>query len=99
MDDIKDCRGIPYPVYTAGRVCGCAAVLGAKPEKSVFLLKLFIKQDKSQVPLPGQFYMLRSMKSKLLLGRPISVFHAEEKLDGAEIQFLILKKGKGTSEL
>lgn len=99
MDDIKDCRGIPYPVYTAGRVCGCAAVLGAKPEKSVFLLKLFIKQDKSQVPLPGQFYMLRSIKSKLLLGRPISVFHAEEKLDGAEIQFLILKKGKGTSEL
>lgn len=46
-------------------------------------------------PRPGQFYMLRSRPSAVLLGRPISVYRS----DDAAITFLVLKKGKGTAEL
>jgi len=46
-------------------------------------------------PLPGQFFMLRSRPSGVLLGRPISVYRA----DAQTITFLILKKGRGTAEL
>ena len=53
----------------------------------------------SGMPLPGQFYMLRAERSSVLLGRPISVFHAEEKADAIDVQFLILVKGRGTKEL
>ncbi len=51
----------------------------------------------SDVPLPraGQFYMLRSKPSAVLLGRPISVYRS----DAATMTFLILQKGKGTAEL
>ena len=51
------------------------------------------------LPVPGQFYMLRSEKSQQLLARPISVFNAERNSHGVEITFLILLKGKGTKEL
>ena len=99
MNQITDCRGIPYPVYAEGRVCECSAVSGAKPDNSVFRLKLEFSGADARFPLPGQFYMLRSVKSKQLLGRPISVFHAEKTEHGVEAHFLILKKGKGTAEL
>ncbi len=53
----------------------------------------------SGMPLPGQFYMLRAERSGVLLGRPVSVFHVEERGDEIEVQFLILVKGRGTREL
>lgn len=46
-------------------------------------------------PIPGQFFMLRARPSGVLLGRPISVY----RYDKRTITFLILKRGKGTSEL
>jgi len=46
-------------------------------------------------PIPGQFFMLRARPSGVLLGRPISVYCYDDRT----ITFLILKKGKGTSEL
>jgi len=51
----------------------------------------------NDIPLPraGQFYMLRSRPSAVLLGRPISVYRS----DGVSLTFLVLKKGKGTAEL
>lgn len=51
----------------------------------------------SSVPAPvaGQFFMLRSRPSGVLLGRPISVYRC----DGESITFLILKKGRGSAEL
>ena len=51
------------------------------------------------MPLAGQFYMLRAETSGVLLGRPVSVFHAAEHADKIEVQFLILVKGRGTREL
>ncbi len=99
MNHITDCHGVPYPVYAVGAVTGCSAVGGAKPDNSVFLLKVAVSGADARFPLPGQFYMLRSMKSQQLLGRPISVFHAEKTAEGVETHFLILKKGKGTTEL
>lgn len=54
----------------------------------------------SQEPAPGQFYMLHSLRSNVLLGRPISVYHSEKSFFGeTEVTFLILVKGKGTEEL
>lgn len=89
----KDCRGVPYPVFAQGEVINCKAVKGAVPENSVFELNVSIKN--AEKPVPGQFYMLHAVRSDVLLGRPISVFHATENT----VTFLILVKGKGTQEL
>ena len=63
------------------------------------MLKVEVTEENAQLPLAGQFYMLRAMKTGILLGRPISIFHAEKTPHGIELQFLILVKGKGTQEL
>lgn len=97
MGKIYDCNNVAYPEFTKGKVISCKAVKGAKPENSVFSLILAVSGKKK--PLPGQFYMLHALKSDTLLGRPISVFHSEEKKDHVEITFLILEKGVGTKEL
>ena len=99
MKQITDCNGIPYPIFTTGTVASCESVSGAKPEGSVFCLKINTIGENARMPLPGQFFMLRSEKSQQLLARPISVFHAEKTSCGAQISFLILLKGKGTKEL
>jgi len=61
---------------------------------SVFALRV---SREPHVPSPksGQFFMLRSRPSGVLLGRPISVYRA----DDTSITFLVLKKGQGTAEL
>ena len=108
----KDCQGIPYPVFAEGLVSECTPVEGAVPSSSVYLLKVVLEPG-SQEPAAGQFYMVHAVRSDVLLGRPISVYHshiitAEESCDMAgsdkyagsvEISFLILLKGKGTREL
>ena len=99
MKQITDCNGIPYPVFTTGTVASCESVSDAKPDGSVFCLKINTISENARMPLPGQFFMLRSEKSQQLLARPISVFHAEKTSCGAQISFLILLKGKGTKEL
>ena len=99
MSQITDCKGIPYPVFTTGTVSSCENVKGAKPEGSVYCLKINTIGENAPFPLPGQFFMLRSEKSQQLLARPISVFHAEKTNFGVQISFLILLKGKGTAEL
>ena len=99
MKQITDCNGIPYPIFTTGTVASCESVSGAKPEGSVFCLKINTIGENARMPLPGQFFMLRSEKSQQLLARPISVFHAEKTSCGAQISFLIIFKGKGTKEL
>jgi dihydroorotate dehydrogenase subfamily 1 len=99
MEPITDCSGLPIPAYTAGKVTYSGMEEGAKPEGSVYLLKLDIKGSAAVMPAAGQFYMLRAMKTGVLLGRPVSIFHAEKKAQGVELQFLILVKGQGTAEL
>lgn len=95
----KDCQGIPYPVFAKGVVTESAFVVGAIPFGSVSLLKVHLEQG-SQEPAAGQFYMLHAIRSDVLLGRPISIYHSETKADGSvELSFLILLKGKGTKEL
>jgi len=98
MKTFKDCQGIPYPVYAQGQVSYCGALESAVPYKSVYLLKIIL-QDDAQLPAPGQFYMLHPLRSNVLLGRPISVYHAEKKDEVTEVYFLILVKGNGTREL
>ena len=94
-----DCQGIPYPVFAKGEVSECSFVVGAIPFGSVSLLKVCLEQG-AQEPAAGQFYMLHAVRSDVLLGRPISVYHSETRADGSvELSFLILLKGKGTREL
>ncbi len=97
MKKIYDCNNVAYPEFTKGRVISCKAEKGVRPDNSVFALVLAVSGDK--LPMPGQFYMLHATKSDVLLGRPISVFHSEQKKDHVEITFLILQKGEGTKEL
>ena len=104
MPEIKSCSGETIPVFTAGKVSEINEVKGAVPEGSVYRLSLEISSfssKKSSVPKAGQFYLLRSVKSGLLLGRPISVYHSvlDEESDSLSLEFLILRKGKGTEEL
>lgn len=69
---------------------------------NVFLLETELELErKTQVsPLPGQFYLVKSTRSNVQFGRPISVYHAERKSDiNLRVQFLILQKGEGTAEL
>lgn len=61
---------------------------------SVYLLTL-ARSENIPASLPGQFYMLRSQPSGVLLGRPISVFEETKEA----VSFLILNKGRGTAEL
>ena len=99
----KDCQGVPYPVYACGFVSSCNPLKEAVPENSVYSLKVVLKKDTDkevQEPASGQFYMLHAVRSDVLLGRPISVYHSERLSDGSvEITFLILVKGSGTKEL
>ena len=107
MSETKDCQGNTIPVYAKGEVSNLSIVKGAIPEGSVFSLKVKLTTREKSFPKPGQFYMIRATKGKTLLGRPISVFHSEiskpnkenPKLSDGQIEFLILKKGKGTEEL
>jgi dihydroorotate dehydrogenase subfamily 1 len=99
MEQIKDCGGMPVPAYMTGKVTLCGTVEGAQPEGSIYMLKLALKGKTAVMPIPGQFYMLRAMKTSVLLGRPVSIFHAETTPHGISLQFLILLKGKGTAEL
>ena len=99
----KDCQGIPYPVFAKGVVADCEPVNGAIPTGSVYALKVLLEPE-SQEPAAGQFYMLHAVRSDVLLGRPISVYHSEIVKEGknagcVELTFLILLKGKGTREL
>ena len=94
-----DCQGLPYPVFAKGEVSESSVVSGAIPFGSVHLLKVNLEAG-SQEPAAGQFYMLHALRSDVLLGRPISVFHSEKKENGSvELSFLILLKGRGTREL
>ena len=112
---LKDCQGIPYPVFAEGFVTYCKPVVGAVPLGSVYELRIMLsgygddtltdslsasETVEVQEPAPGQFYMLHAKRSNVLLGRPISVFHSEKSFFGeTELSFLILVKGKGTEEL
>ena len=118
----KDCHGEPLPVYAQGVVSECLPVVGAIPFGRVYSLKVLVSSGakftaKGAVcggePAAGQFYMLHALRSNVLLGRPISVYHScrlsaedsrtlygTDKYAGAiELTFLILLKGKGTREL
>lgn len=96
---IKDCEGVPFPVFAEGKVSYCEEVKTAKPEKTVYELRVLLEKNSNE-PVSGQFYMLHAIPSNTLLARPISVYNYERKKDGSlEVSFLILLKGKGTKEL
>lgn len=103
MSELKNCSGEVLPVFAKGKVSGCSVVQSAVPFGSVWYLKVSIEgKNGANVaqPLPGQFYMLRSVRSGLLLGRPISVYNSKRISDtNINVEFLILLKGKGTKEL
>ena len=104
MNGFRDCNGNFIPVYSKGTVTAVSSVKGAVPEGSVFSLRLSVHHKEESIPAAGQFFMLRASKTNVLLARPISVFHVERKtvsngIIEAEIDFLILLKGKGTEEL
>ena len=66
---------------------------------NVFLLRVEVVGDSVYQPQPGQFFMLRRKNSKHILGRPISVYLTTHAIKGLVFQFMIQKKGDGTSEL
>ncbi len=76
-------------------------------QTNVFLLEtdVILPHPEQLAPKPGQFYLLRRAVSSVEYGRPISVFHSEEHIDVqtglkvVKLQFLILRKGRGTQEL
>ena len=76
-------------------------------QKDIYLLETaaILPRQEQLGPRPGQFYLLKRTVSGVEYGRPISVYHSEEHIDVqtglkvVQLQFLILKKGRGTEEL
>lgn len=108
MKQLTDCAGVPLPVFGMGRVVDCAVVSGAQPVGSVWELTVTMTAADTlavpPLPVAGQFYLLRSVRSGVLLGRPISVYRAQRYIatdgcDTVNVHFLILQKGTGTQEL
>ncbi|WP_294427389.1 dihydroorotate dehydrogenase [uncultured Treponema sp.] len=97
MEKVIDCKGEPLPVFGKGVVTYCSVENGASPKGSVWLLKVLMND--SPLPVAGQFYLLRAVKSGVLLGRPISIYMSKKAGNGVALDFLILKKGTGTQEL
>ncbi len=104
MTDVKDCSGASLPVYCSGYVTDCGVVEGAKPDGSVYKICVEVDRDNNKTdvkPRAGQFYMIRSKKSGVLLCRPISLYASSAATDTQQLklEFVVLKKGKGTIEL
>ena len=77
-----------------------------KGQSNVYLLQTTaVLERQSQLsPMPGQFYLIKSKISGVRYNRPISVYHSEDKINEngkkeVTLQFMILKKGRGTEEL
>ncbi|MBP5158627.1 MAG: dihydroorotate dehydrogenase, partial [Treponema sp.] len=76
-------------------------------QSDVYLLETdaILPRKEQLAPKPGQFYLLRRAISSVEYGRPISVYRSEERIDSdtglkvVKLEFLILKKGRGTQEL
>lgn len=101
MSGFSDCSKNTIPVFCEAQVENCASVKEAFPSGSVFSLTVKFEAQENSVPSPGQFFMLRAKHSQVLLARPISVFDAipDTRMGYIQVEFLILKKGQGTSEL
>jgi len=88
-----DCHHNPYP-----SLAGATQVLSVRSLATGVSEVIVSRISGTKVvpfSLPGQFFMLRARPSRVLLGRPISIY-----LEDAEsIRFLILAKGPGSSEL
>ncbi len=101
MSGFSDCSKNTIPVFCEAQVENCSGVEGAFPSGSVFSLTVQFSANEDSVPSPGQFFMLRAKHSQVLLARPISVFNVipNTPMGYIKVEFLILKKGQGTSEL
>ncbi len=82
----------------------CALVKGQANVYSLCMDAILDRQTQL-APKPGQFYLLRCARSNVEYNRPISVYHSEDRIDAktglkvVKLEFLILKKGRGTEEL
>ena len=101
MSGFSDCSKNTIPVFCEARVENCASVKEASPSGSIFSLTVKFAAQENSIPSPGQFFMLRAKHSQVLLARPISVFNTipDTCMGYIQVEFLILKKGQGTSEL
>ncbi|HAK68218.1 MAG TPA: dihydroorotate dehydrogenase [Treponema sp.] len=75
-------------------------------QPNVYLLQTstVLERENQLSPQAGQFYLLRSKRTGVNYGRPISVYHSEtgRAEDGKKkvtVQFMMLEKGRGTQEL
>ena len=77
-----------------------------KGQPNVYLLQttIHLERESQSEPKAGQFYLIRAKKTGVNYNRPISVYHSEtvHNTNGTKdvsVQFMILKKGRGTNEL
>ena len=82
-------------------VAGKGKIISSKQiQESVFLVETELNCEFKNLPDPGQFYMLKTVPSDVYLCRPISVYRCYKTSSGVvHVEFLILKKGRGTEEL
>lgn len=101
MSGFSDCSKNTIPVFCEAQVENCENIKEAFPSGSVFSLTVKFEAQENSIPSSGQFFMLRAKHSQVLLARPISVFNAihDTRMGYIQVEFLILKKGQGTSEL
>ena len=98
-----DAEGMGLLFYGNGDVTRCELVEG-QPDVYLLEVKIHLERDTQKVPAPGQFYMLKSFPSGYQYNRPISVYHSayENCVGGGKnvfLQFMILRKGQGTTDI
>ncbi len=101
MSGNSNCSKETVPVFCEAQVENCFCLESAFPKGSVFSLAVRFAAQEDSIPSSGQFFMLRAKYSQVLLARPISVFDVipNTPMGYIQVEFLILKKGQGTSEL
>lgn len=88
------CLKEAHALYTQAQVVRAQELAGTNGSVYSLLLRT-VGEEKPLPSAAGQFFMLRSCKTDTLLCRPISVYRST----GTTLEFLILKKGRGTEAL
>ena len=86
----------PYITVSAkeSHICECISNVNIDPD----IVKLDFEWH-GKTPKAGQFFLIKSIRSSVFLGRPISVCGCESSSSFTKLSFLIALKGRGSREL
>ena len=79
---------------SSGQVLDCKLIINECIGREIFRLHFLWP---GPAPKAGQFFMIKPFRSSVYLGRPVSVAHYNQTINN--LQFLIARRGRGTSDI